>query len=594
MRGDRRQPDRQFSGDWRALRSLVPYFMEFPLRVFLAMGFLIASKVATVLLPIAMKHIVDSLDGTANPIIVVPVALVLAYGALRLTTIIFGEIRDTIFGRVTERAMRRIGLKVFKHLHALELSFHLQRRTGGLARDIDRGTNGISFLMRFMLFNILPTLLEIGLVAIILAVNFSWHYPAIVFVAVALYITFSVVATEWRTGFVRQMNEADNQANTRAIDSLLNFETVKVFASAPFEAAEYDRNLANWETARRRNRISLAALNIGQALVVSGAMTGIMLLAADGVADGDLTLGDLVMVNAYMMQLFIPLNFLGFVYREIKRALADIEAVFQLLRRQPAIEDHPQALPLKVSQGGVQFNEVGFRYVEDRDLLQNFSLNLGPGQKVAVVGPSGSGKSTLVRLLFRLYEPDSGSIIIDGQDISQVTQQSLREQIGVVPQDTVLFNNSIAYNIGYGVPGATEAQVREAAQAANLTDFIQQLPEGLETQVGERGLKVSGGEKQRIAIARMLLKQPPIMVFDEATSALDSASEQTILGALDQLADNRTTLMIAHRLATVVNADQIVVMSGGQVVEQGSHTQLLSAQGQYAQMWTLQSQQRSS
>ncbi len=594
VRGDRRQPDRQFTGDWRALSSLVPYFMEFPLRVFLAMGFLIASKIATVLLPIAMKYIVDSLDETSNPMIVVPVALVLGYGALRLATIIFGEIRDTIFGRVTERAMRRIGLKVFKHLHELELSFHLQRRTGGLARDIDRGTNGISFLMRFMLFNILPTLLEIGLVAIILAVNFSWHFPTIVFVAVALYITFSVFATEWRTGFVRQMNEADNQANTRAVDSLLNFETVKLFASAPFEAAEYDRNLANWETARRRNRISLAALNIGQALVVSGAMTGIMLLAADGVAEGDLTLGDLVMVNAYMMQLFIPLNFLGFVYREIKRALADIEAVFKLLRRQPAIKDQPTATPLNVSKGGVQFSQVSFRYVQDRPLLENFSLDLAPGKKIAVVGASGSGKSTLVRLLFRLYEADTGTITIDGQDIRQVTQQSLREQIGVVPQDTVLFNNSIAYNIGYGVPEATEAQVRDAAHAANLTEFIQQLPEGLETQVGERGLKVSGGEKQRIAIARMLLKQPPIMVFDEATSALDSASEQTILGALDQLADNRTTLMIAHRLATVVNADQIVVMSDGQVVEQGSHTQLLTADGQYAQMWTLQSQQRSS
>ncbi len=568
--------------------------MEFPLRVFLAMAFLIASKVATVLLPIAMKYIVDSLDSSANPVIVVPLALVLGYGALRMATIIFGEIRDTIFGRVTERAMRRIGLRVFKHLHELELAFHLQRRTGGLARDIDRGTNGISFLMRFMLFNILPTLLEIAMVAIILAVNFSWHYPVIVFVAVALYITFSVIATEWRTGFVRQMNEADNAANTRAIDSLLNFETVKVFASGPFEAEEYDRNLASWEVARRSNRLSMAALNIGQALVVSGAMTAIMLLAANGVADGQLSLGDLVMVNAYMMQLFIPLNFLGFVYREIKRALADIEAVFRLLRQQPGIKDQPNAPAMKVSQGGVKFENVSFRYVEDRSLLHDFSLELEPGKKVAVVGASGAGKSTLVRLLFRLYEPNSGRILIDGQDISTVTQQSLREQIGVVPQDTVLFNNSIAYNIGYGVPGASEEQIRAAAAAANLTTFIEQLPEGLETQVGERGLKVSGGEKQRIAIARMLLLQPPIMVFDEATSALDSASEQAILSALDALADSRTTLMIAHRLATVVNADQIVVMHNGGVIEAGNHRQLVSAAGHYAKMWTLQSEQQTS
>ncbi|MEM7708829.1 MAG: ABC transporter ATP-binding protein/permease [Pseudomonadota bacterium] len=592
MRGDRREADRRFSGDWQALVKLVPFFMEFPLRVFLAMGFLIAAKVATVLLPIAMKHIVDSLDSSANPVLVVPLALVLGYGALRLATIIFGEIRDTIFGRVTERAMRRIGLKVFKHLHQLELAFHLQRRTGGLARDIDRGTNGISFLMRFMLFNILPTLLEIGLVAIILAVNFSWEYPLIVFVAVVIYIAFSVVATEWRTGFVREMNAADNQANTRAIDSLLNFETVKVFASAPFEAAEYDRNLASWEQARRHNRLSLAALNIGQAFVVSGSMTAIMLLAASGVANGDLTLGDLVMVNAYMMQLFIPLNFLGFVYREIKRALADVEAVFELLRQPPAITDIDDAPPLNITEGAVRFENLAFRYVEDRALLNNFSLELKPGQKLAVVGPSGSGKSTLVRLLFRLYEPDAGRILIDGQDIREVTQQSLREQIGVVPQDTVLFNNTIAYNIGYGVPEASMDEIRQAAAAANLTSFIDQLPDGFETQVGERGLKVSGGEKQRIAIARMLLKQPPIMVFDEATSALDSASERAIMGALDDLAANRTTLMIAHRLATVVNADQIVVMRDGHVVEQGSHQQLIAADGQYAAMWTLQSEQQ--
>lgn len=588
MRGDKRQTDKRFSGNWQVLFSLVPYFTEFPLRIGLAMVFLVAAKAATVLLPIAMKHIVDSLDPSTNPVVVVPVALLLGYGALRLATIVFGEIRDTIFGRVTERAMRRIGLKVFQHLHALDLRFHLSRRTGGLARDIDRGINGVSFLMRFMLFNIVPTLLEIGLVTAILAFNFDWTYPTIVLVAVSLYITFSVIATEWRTGFVREMNAADNAANTRAVDSLLNFETVKLFGNATFESSEYDGSLARWEKARRRNRLSLAALNGGQALVVAGSMTALMLLAARGVADGDLSLGDLVMVNAYMMQLFLPLNFLGFVYREIKRALADIEAIFSLLHRAPAIVDSPTAEPLDVVEGAVRLDGVSFRYHEDRPILKDVSLDLPPGQTVAVVGPSGSGKSTLVRLLFRLYEPDSGTISIDGQDISQVTQQSLRDALGMVPQDTVLFNNTIAYNIGYGQPGASLEDIREAAELANLSDFIDNLPEGFDTQVGERGLKVSGGEKQRIAIARMLLRQPRIMIFDEATSSLDSATERTILDSLEQLAENRTTLMIAHRLATVVHADQIMVLWDGRVVESGRHQQLLESGGVYAGLWAMQ------
>ncbi len=588
MRGDRRQTPRRWSGDWRALKSLLPYFWEFPLRVGLAVVFLVLAKVASVLIPVAMKHIVDSLDSTQAQLVAVPLAMVLFYGLLRFGTIVFGEIRDTIFGRVTERAMRRIGLKVFRHLHNLDLEFHLSRRTGGLARDIERGTNGIAFLMRFMLFNIVPTLLEIGLVVTILAFNFSLSYPLIVLVAIVLYVGFSVVVTEWRTQYVRRMNEMDNRSNTRAVDSLLNFETVKYFANEAYEAREYDDNLADWERARRQNRLSLAALNVGQALVVSGAMTLIMVLAATQVAAAEITLGDLVMINAYMMQLFIPLNFLGFVYREIKRALADIEHLFGLLGTRPQVFDAADAPELQVSSGHVQFQQVSFGYTPDRQILHQVSFDIPPGQKVAVVGPSGAGKSTIARLLFRFYDVDQGSISVDGQSLDSVTQHSLRRTIGVVPQDTVLFNNTIAYNIGYGRPEATDDEIREAARLAHLDGFIEQLPDGYDTQVGERGLKVSGGEKQRIAIARMLLKRPRILIFDEATSSLDSHAESAILKALDEVALNHTTLVIAHRLATVVDADRIMVLRDGRIVESGSHRQLLDQQGEYQRLWRLQ------
>jgi ABC-type transport system involved in Fe-S cluster assembly fused permease/ATPase subunit len=588
MRGDRHYSNNTWSGNWRVLKHLIPYFIEFPARVGLALGCLILAKLATVALPFALKYIVDSLDATQSKVIAVPLAFLVLYGLLRFGTIIFGEIRDTIFGRVTERAMRRIGLKVFRHLHSLDLDYHLSRRTGALARDIERGTNGISFLMRFLLFNIIPTLFEITLVAGILFYKYGVWYALIVLVSAVVYIFFSILVTEWRTDFVRAMNEMDNKSNSRAVDSLLNFETVKYFANEEYEAREYDQNLAGWEAARMRNRLSLAALNSGQALVIALSMTLMMILAASNVAAGAMTLGDLVLVNAYMIQLFMPLNFLGFVYREIKRALADIEQMFALLERRPRITDKPGAPDLQINGGEIRFDKVGFGYQEDRTILHDVSFTIPAGKKIAIVGPSGAGKSTLARLLFRFYDVDSGAIYIDGQDIRDVNQHSLRESIGIVPQDTVLFNNTIYYNIAYGRPEATDDEVREAARLAHLDGFIRQLPVGYDSLVGERGLKLSGGEKQRIAIARMLLKKPPIMVFDEATSSLDSSAEKAILAALREAAANRTTLAIAHRLSTIVDADEIIVLRHGQIIERGSHQRLLAQGGDYATMWELQ------
>ncbi len=578
----------KWSGDWTALKSLLPYFMEFKGRVALALLFLLLAKLASVTIPFVMKHIVDALDSSQTQIIVVPMLFLALYGILRLGTILFGEIRDTIFGRVTERAMHSIGLKLFKHLHALDLSFHLSRRTGGMARDIERGTNGINFLMRFMLFNIIPTLLEIGLITVILMLNYSVWYAVIILIAVVIYVAYSVVLTEWRTNIVRHMNEMDNQTNTRAIDSLLNFETVKYFGNEDYEAEQYDKNLSGWENARAKNRLSMAALNSGQAFVIAASITAIMSLAAYDVSRGAMTLGDLVLVNAYMLQLFIPLNFLGFVYREIKRALADIEHLFSLLGTETRIKDKPDAETLTINRGAVRFEHVSFGYKPDRQILNDVSFEIPAGKKVAVVGPSGAGKSTIARLLFRFYDVDAGRIMINNLDIRDVTQQSLHSAIGVVPQDTVLFNNDIYYNIAYGRPDAPREAVENATRLAHLDKFIAQLPQGYETLVGERGLKVSGGEKQRIAIARMLLKNPGIMVFDEATSSLDSSSEQAILQALREVAESNTTLVIAHRLSTIVDADHIVVLDQGQVVEQGTHNELLNRKGVYASLWELQ------
>ncbi len=572
--------------DWRIIRSLLPYLMEYRGRVVLALLFLVGAKLANVAVPVVLKFIVDHFeDRPVDAVVAVPLALLAGYGLLRFSAVFFGELRDAVFARVAERAMRRVSLEVFRHLHRLELAFHLSRRTGALARDIERGTNGISFLLRFLVFNIVPTLLEIALVAGILLVAFSPVFVLTVVGAVICYVLFSVVVTEWRTRFVREANMADNRSNTRAVDSLLNYETVKYFGNEAYEAERYDRDLADWEAARMKNRLSLAALNSGQALIVAGAVTVMMLLAAREVAAGTMTLGDLVMINAYMIQLFIPLNFLGFVYREIRQALVNIERMFGLLQQPARVLDAPDARPLRPDGGSIRFENVSFGYQPGRRILDNVSFEIPAGGKLAIVGPSGSGKSTIARLLFRFYDVDAGRILVNGQDVRQVRQESLRASIGVVPQDTVLFNDSIAYNIAYGRPGASKEELAEVLRRAHLDDFVARLPQGLETRVGERGLKVSGGEKQRIAIARLLLKDPPILVLDEATSSLDSAAERAVLDALDEASRRRTTLAIAHRLSTVRDADTILVLEHGRVVEQGRHEALLKHGGVYAKLW---------
>lgn len=577
--------------EWRVIGRLWPYLGHFPRRIAVAMALLIGAKLANVALPYVLKLIVDSLDLSNAPpgaALAVPLALLLGYGVLRFASVAFGELRDLVFGRVTENAMRQIALSVFNHLHRLDLDFHLSRRTGGLSRDIERGVSGVRFLLRFMLFNIIPTLLEIALVAAILLTSFGWQYGLIIALAVAIYITWSVVVTEWRTGHVRTMNRLDSHANTRAVDALLNYETVKYFGNEEFEAREYDSNLREWEGAMVQGRLSLAALNGGQALIIAVAVTSMMVLAANGVASETMTLGDLVMINAYMIQLFVPLNFLGFVYREIKQALANMARMFALLDVPAKVVDSSEAIELAPGPADVQFDHVEFGYTPERNILHGIDLSIPGGHTVAVVGSSGAGKSTLARLLFRFYDPQKGCIRVNGRPLTDYTQHSLRANIGVVPQDTVLFNASIAYNIAYGQPGASHDEVVRAAELAHLGDFIAQLPDGLETQVGERGLKLSGGEKQRVAIARTILKNPGMLIFDEATSSLDSVSERAILGALKNVAQSRTTLVIAHRLSTVIDADQIVVLEQGRVVERGRHQELLDADGRYAKLWALQ------
>lgn len=603
-------PDQEVrSINWQAFKLILPYLFEYKKRIAFAMLCLIFTKVASVYLPFILKDIVDTLDANNSDkqnsaLVIVPLALVAAYGLVRLSIVVFAEVRDTLFGRVTERAIRRIGLKVFRHLHALDLDFHLNRQTGGLSRDIDRGTSGINFLMRFMVFNIVPTLLEIVMVVTILFVNYGIWFALITLTSIVSYIAYSIFATELRTRYVRAANQADSSSNTRAIDSLLNYETVKYFTNEEYEAQAYDEQLSTWEQAKIKNRLSLFALNGGQALIIAIAMTAMLALAANEVAKGNMTLGDFVLINAFMMQLFMPLNFLGFVYREIKGSLANIENLFGLLAKKAKVQDVPDAAELRLAEQGVHtnnhsnkhtdnqasivFNNITFAYNKKRPIIKGISFSIKAGEKVAVVGQSGSGKSTLVKLLFRFYDVDSGDIQINQQDISQVSQHSLRTHIGIVPQDTVLFNDTLFNNVQYGCPTADKDEVLKAIELAHLSEFIDSLPEGLATMVGERGLKLSGGEKQRVAIARTILKNPQILVFDEATSSLDSHSEQAILTAINEVAKNRTSLVIAHRLSTIVDSDNIIVMSHGEIVEQGNHQQLLALQGQYSKMWQLQ------
>jgi len=585
---------------WSALRNLVPYLSEFKGRVVLALLFLVAAKLANIGLPIIFKTVVDKLEFLDNDslnsspsdfgflLLFSPILLVIAFGILRFSSVLFGEIRDTLFGRVTERAMRRIGHRVFKHLHALDLDFHLDRKTGGLSRDIERGTTGISFLMRFMVFNIAPTLFEIVVVVSILFTLYGIEFAAVTLISIAAYIFFSVVVTEWRNRFLREATKADSDSYSRAIDSLLNYETVKYYTNENFEANRYDFDLATWEAARRKNRLSLFALNIGQAFIIGASMTSMLYLATTGILNNTMKIGDLVLVNMYMMQLFIPLNFLGFVYREIKMSLINIEKMFGLLKVESKIKDADNASELQISQGKIKFENVNFSYQSKREILKQINFTVKAGETIAVVGASGSGKSTLVKLLFRFYDPSSGEISIDNQNIKLVSQNSLREMIGIVPQDTVLFNDTIFENIRYGRTDATEHEVQQAITMAHLDDFISQLPDGTSTAVGERGLKLSGGEKQRVAIARTILKKPPILIFDEATSSLDSKSEQMILRAINEIARDHTSLIIAHRLSTIVNADKIIVLDKGQIVEQGSHDELLDKKAFYFDLWMAQ------
>ena len=551
---------------------------------------LFRSKLANVGVPLILKDVVDQLD-PAFALVALPVALLFAYGALRFSTTLFAELRDLLFIRVTQRAIRRVALTVFRHLHSLSLRFHLDRQTGGMTRDIERGTRGISTLMSYMIFSIIPVLLEFALVAAVLIAKFDWRFPAVTFAAVALYITFTLLITEWRIEIRRRANELDSKANTRAIDSLLNYETVKYFSNEDFEARRFDESLQKYEVAAVKSEASLGFLNIGQSLIIAAAVTALMALAAQGVMAKTLTIGDLVLVNALLIQLYIPLNHLGMVYREIKQSLIDMDKMFRLLEENREVADSPDAQALVTASPQIRFEGVNFSYESKRQILFNAGFEIGAGKTVAVVGHSGSGKSTLARLLYRFYDVSAGRITIDGNDIRDVTQSSLRGAIGIVPQDTVLFNDTILYNIQYGRPTASAEEVIEAARAAHIHDFIESLPDQYATGVGERGLKLSGGEKQRVAIARALLKNPQILIFDEATSALDSKSEKAIQAELDRISEGRTTLTIAHRLSTVMGADQILVMDHGRIVERGTHRELLEAGGAYAQMWALQQEE---
>ena len=577
--------------DWGTLKTLLPYLWAYKWRVIFALMCLVFAKISNVAIPLVLKELIDGLTITPDKpasLLILPVGLLIVYGLLRLSTTVFTELREFFFAKVTQRAVRTVALRVFRHLHALSLRFHLSRQTGGITRDIERGTRGISSLVSYTLFSILPTAIEITLVLSYLALQYDLWFSVITVVALVSYITFTVLVTEWRTNFRRTMNELDSKANTRAIDSLLNYETVKYFSNEAYEAKRYDDGLQRYEQAAVRSQTSLTLLNTGQSLIIASAVTLILWRATLGVIGGTMTLGDLVLVNAFMIQLYIPLNFLGVIYREIKQSLADMEKMFTLLDQHREVADSPEAQPLSVQHAELRFSQIDFSYEKNRQILFDVDFTISAGTTTAVVGHSGSGKSTLARLLFRFYDVDKGAILIDGQDIRDVTQSSLRSAIGIVPQDTVLFNDTIAYNIAYGRPDASQQDIVAAARAACIHDFIESLPDGYNAMVGERGLKLSGGEKQRVAIARTILKNPAILVFDEATSALDSHAEQAIQAQLKDIARDRTTLVIAHRLSTIADAEQILVMSQGRIVERGSHPALLAKKGLYADMWERQ------
>ena len=581
--------------DWATLKRLLPYLWQYKWRVAAALAFMIGAKVANVGVPVLLKHLVDALSfkpGDPSAVLVVPVGLLIAYGLLRLSTSLFTELRELVFAKATQGAARSIALRTFEHLHSLSLRFHLERQTGGMTRDIERGVRGIESLISYSLYSIVPTLFEVALVLGILAVRFDAWFAWITLVALAVYIVFTVTVTEWRTKFRKEANEFDSAAHTRAVDSLLNYETVKYFNNEGFEASRYDESLDKLRRARLKAQSTLSMLNTGQQLIIAIGLVAMLWRATQGVVEGRMTLGDLVMINAFMIQLYIPLNFLGVLYREIKQSLTDLEKMFGLMEREREVADKPgaRALSLAPGQATVRFEHVTFGYEPSRVILHDVSFEIPAGRTVAVVGPSGSGKSTLARLLYRFYDVQQGRITIAGQDLREVTQASVRRAIGIVPQDTVLFNDTVEYNIAYGRPGASRAEVEEAARAARIHAFIESTPRGYQTLVGERGLKLSGGEKQRVAIARTLLKDPPILIFDEATSALDSANERAIQAELRSAAQNKTTLLIAHRLSTVIDAHEILVMDGGRIVERGTHPQLLARGGRYAQMWRLQQQ----